>query len=171
MRVGARSPRPPFKGARPPRSPSASARSPHRSCVPDRSCAPVGCEAHEAALHAPGHADLALSFIFCLLSLTPDATNTNGYPVDCYPCDCYPFDGYSFDGYPIKPYHSHHTHSIFCLLSLTPDATVAMRFCSRFILSIRTRRHLVLTQPRGEGKNPSPPKTPPDTPDASAALA
>ena len=42
-----------------------------------------------------------------------------------------------------------HTHSIFCLLSLTPHATNAMRFCSRFILSIRTRRHrpLVLTQP------------------------
>ena len=42
-----------------------------------------------------------------------------------------------------------HTRSIFCLLSLTPDATNAMRFCSRLILSIRTRRHLVETQPRG----------------------
>ena len=74
--------------------------------------------------------------IFCLLSLTPDATNTNGYPFDCYP-----FDGYSFDGYPIKPNHSNHNHSIFCLLSLTPDATNAMLFCSRFIVSIWTRRH------------------------------
>ena len=35
---------------------------------------PVGCEAHEAALDAPDHADLDLSSIFCLLSLTPDAT-------------------------------------------------------------------------------------------------
>ena len=90
-----------------------------------------------------------------------------GYPFDYYPCDYYPFDGY-----PIKPNHPNHNHSIFCLLSLTPDATNTMRFCSGFILSIWTRRHLVQTQPRGEGKKPQPPKNPlPDTPDASAVMA
>ena len=75
-----------------------------------------------------------------------------------YPFDYYPFDYYPFDGYPIKPNHPNHNHSIFCLLSLTPDATNTMRFCSGFILSIWTRRHLVQTQPRGEGKKPQPPK-------------
>ena len=75
-----------------------------------------------------------------------------------YPFDYYPFDYYPFDGYPIQPNHSTHKHSIFCLLSLTPDATNTMRFCSGFIFSIRTRRHLVLTQARGEGKKPQPPK-------------
>ena len=57
-----------------------------------------------------------------------------------------------------------HTHSIFCLLSLTPDSTNTMRFCSGFILSIWTRRHLVQTQPTGEGKKPQPPKTPSEPP-------
>ena len=109
--------------------------------------------------------------IFCLLSLTPDATNTNGYPLDCYPFDCYLFDGYSFDGYPIKPNHPNHNRSIFCLLSLTPDATNTVRFCSGFIFSIRTRRHLVLTQPRGRGKSPSPQKTPSEPPRETASAS
>ena len=66
-----------------------------------RNASPVGGEAHEAILDAPGHA----------------------VPVEV-----------------ANP--SPHAHSIFCLLSLTPGVTNAMLFCSRFILSIWTRRHL-----------------------------
>ena len=84
---------------------------------------------------------LLLPFAACIVS--EEGSHVRGG----YPFDYYLFDYYPFDGYPIKPNHPNHNHSIFCLLSLTPDATNTMRFCSGFIFSIRTRRHLVLTQP------------------------
>ena len=41
-----------------------------------------------------------------------------------------------------------HTHSIFCLQSLTSDATNAMLTFSRFVVSIRTRRHRPWSKPK-----------------------
>ena len=100
---------------------------------------PSGSEPKRGSLVGRARGFLLLPLAACIVS--EEGSHVRGG----YPFDYYLFDYYPFDGYPIKPNHPNHNHSIFCLLSLTPDATNTMRFCSGFIFSIRTRRHLVLT--------------------------